>query len=112
MRTIKMGRDFSPCPGGRVREDGPRCAEAFREDTLRPALDAEDVVVLHLDCAEGYGSSFLDEAFGGLVRSGRYTAGELHRKLRLDSRDEVLVREIWSYIDHAREPASAGPAPV
>ena len=110
MRTIKMGRDFSPCPGGRVREDGPRCAEAFREDTLRPALEAEDVVVLHLDCAEGYGSSFLDEAFGGLVRSGRYTAGQLRRKLRLESRDETLTREIWSYIDQARGPAPPAPA--
>ena len=110
MRTIKMGRDFSPCPGGRVREDGPRCAEAFREDTLRPALEAEDVVVLHLDCAEGYGSSFLDEAFGGLVRSGRYTAGQLRRKLRLESRDETLTREIWSYIDQARGPAPPVPA--
>ena len=110
MRTIKMGRDFSPCPGGRVREDGPQCAEAFREDTLGPALDADDVVVLHLDCAEGYGSSFLDEAFGGLVRSGRHTAEELHRKLRLTSRDETLVREIWSYIDQAPAPAVSGPA--
>ena len=68
---------------------------------MRPALDAEDVVVLHLDCAEGYGSSFLSEAFGGLVRSGGYTSEQLHRKLRLQSRDAILVREIWSYIDHA-----------
>lgn len=110
MRTIRMGRDFSPCPGGRVRDDGPRCAEAFREDTLRPALETEDVVVLHLDCAEGYGSSFLDEAFGGLVRSGRYTADQLRRKLRLESRDETLIREIWSYIDQARGPAPPAPS--
>ena len=99
MRTIKMGRDFSHRPGGRSRDDGPSCAEAFRDDTLRPALEAEDVVVLHLDCAEGYGSSFLREAFGGLVRSGAYSPEQLHRKLRLESRDAVLVREIWSYID-------------
>ena len=104
MRTIRMGRDFSPCPGGRSRDDGPWCAEAFREDTLRPALEAEDVVVVHLDCAEGYGSSFLSEAFGGLVRpgSGGFTPEELHRKLRLESLDGILVREIWSYIDQAR----------
>ena len=71
---------------------------------MRPALDAEDVVVLHLDCAEGYGSSFLSEAFGGLVRpgTGGFTPEELHRKLRLESRDAILVREIWSYIDQAR----------
>ena len=97
-----MGRDFSPCPGGRSRDDGPWCAEAFREDTLKPALKAEDVVVVHLDCAEGYGSSFLSEAFGGLVRSGGFTPEELHRKLRLESRDAILTREIWSYIDQPR----------
>ena len=107
MRTIKMGRDFSPCPGGRSRDDGPWCAEAFREDTLRPALAGEDVVVLHLDCAEGYGSSFLNEAFGGLVRSGDFTAEQLHRKLRLESHDAILVREIWSYIDDADAHANA-----
>ena len=107
MRTIKMGRDFSPCPGGRSRDDGPWCAEAFREDTLRPALAEEDVVVLHLDCAEGYGSSFLSEAFGGLVRSGDFTAEQLHRKLRLESHDAILVREIWSYIDDADAHARA-----
>lgn len=101
MRTIKMGRDFSPCPGGRSRADGPWCAEAFREDTLLPALEAEDTVVLYLDCAEGYGSSFLSEAFGGLVSTGRYTADQLHEKLRFESRDPILVREIWSYIDKA-----------
>ena len=107
MRTIKMGRDFSPCPGGRSRDDGPWCGEAFREDTLRPALAEEDVVVLHLDCAEGYGSSFLSEAFGGLVRSGDFTAEQLHRKLRLESHDAILVREIWSYIDDADAHARA-----
>lgn len=101
MATIKIGRDFSPCPGGRSRADGPQCAEAFREDTLRPALEADDGVDLHLDCAQGYGSSFLEEAFGGLVRSGGFTAEQLHGKLRLHSRDEGLVREIWSYIDRA-----------
>ena len=101
MRTIKMSRDFSPCPGGRSRDDGPWCAEAFREDTLLPALDAEDTVVLHLDCAGGYGSSFLSEAFGGLVTSGRYTADQLRGKLRIESRDDILLREIWSYIDEA-----------
>lgn len=101
MAVIEIGRDFSPCPGGRSRADGPQCAEAFREDTLRPALEDEGGVDLHLDCAQGYGSSFLEEAFGGLVRSGGFTAEQLHGKLRLHSRDEGLVREIWSYIDRA-----------
>lgn len=100
MRTIKMSRDFSPHPGGRSRKDGPGCAEAFRDDTLGPALEQE-AVALELDCASGFASSFLDEAFGGLVRSGRFSAEELHEKLTIESRDASLVREIWSYIDGA-----------
>ncbi|MGH7012560.1 MAG: STAS-like domain-containing protein [Stellaceae bacterium] len=102
-RTISVGKDFNPAPAGRSFDDGPFSGEAFRKRVLIPALENANVVVVQLDDTEGYGSSFLEEAFGGLVRDGKFTAQQLHNKLRLQSdEDPSLVQEIWSYIDRAK----------
>lgn len=55
-----------------------------------------------MDGAEGFGSSFLEEAFGGLVRLRYFTKDDLHERLTIMSRDEALVEEIWEYIDGAQ----------
>lgn len=100
-RQISVGSDFSPFPAGRFRDDGPASGEAFRDDILVPALEQDDVVCVHLDDVEGYGSSFLDEAFGGLVRNAGFSAKELHDKLFLVTDDAGWEEEIWHYIDSA-----------
>lgn len=61
--------DFTKYPGGRYRTDGKGSAEAFREDHLEPALRDGGRVAVDLDGVLGAGSSFLEEAFGGLVRN-------------------------------------------
>lgn len=72
---IHVARDFSRFPGGRYKKDGPYSGEAFREEMLVPALlealKSNSVVEVELDGTAGYASSFLEEAFGGLVREGR-----------------------------------------
>ena len=68
---IFVAKDFSKHPAGRFLSDGPFSGERFREETLIPmiqALDAEEVITIHLDGTRGYGSSFLEESFGGLIR--------------------------------------------
>jgi len=51
----------------------------------------------------GYGSSFLEEAFGGLVRKNGFIASDLHKRLDVRSaNDRSLVTEVWSYIDDAK----------
>lgn len=79
--TIVVARDFSRYPGGRYKVDGEFSGEAFREEKLVPALreanDTRGRVVVDIDGAAGYPSSFLEEAFGGLVREGHFTAAEL-----------------------------------
>jgi len=106
IRVISVARDFSRFPAGRHRDDGPYSGELFRDNTLCPALTQESKVIVELDGTLGYGSSFLEEAFGGLVREGKVTKEVLHRKLELRSSDDSLTMEIWSYIDNAR-PARA-----
>ena len=84
MSTIRVV-DFARSPGGRYISDGPFSGELFREKVLRPALaDAEksgERVVVELDGTSGYGASFLEEAFGGLVRTGAYRQTELNALL-------------------------------
>ncbi len=104
-RVINVGRDFHSAPAGRSVDDGPYSGEAFRKRILIPALSAGLSVTVELDDTEGYGSSFLEEAFGGLIRSGTFTLEELKARLRLvSSEDPTLVTEIWSYIEQAQPP--------
>jgi hypothetical protein len=103
IKVINVARDFSRYPAGRYLEDGPHSGQAFRENHLRPVLnsDAEKIVV-ELDGARGYGSSFLEEAFGGLVRSG-FEASDLLKRLDLKSSDASLVEEIKNYIQESAQ---------
>lgn len=64
---------FSNTPFGRFSTDSAFSAERFRESVLIPALkeaDGGDIRIDFTKIALGVGSSFLEEAFGGLVRSG------------------------------------------
>jgi hypothetical protein len=67
---IEIAKDFSRYPSGRRIADGPHSGEKFREEFLVPALKTHDEVVIILDGVKGYPSSFTEEAFGGLVRTG------------------------------------------
>jgi hypothetical protein len=102
VKIIKVARDFSSEPAGRYRSDGPNSGERFRDNYLVTALREEaEKVVVDLNDLEGYGSSFLEESFGGLVRLGYFTKEQLHAKMELRASDQALVLEIWSYVDDA-----------
>ena len=85
-RVISIAVDYSKSPGGRFRSYGPFSGEEFRDDVLLPALRSAladgSVVIVELDGTFGYPASFLEEAFGGLVRRG-FSRIELERHLRL-----------------------------
>jgi len=91
---INIARDFSKTPVGRYRADGPYSGEVFREDFLIPSLNRGDVIVV-LDGTDGYPSSFLEEAFGGLLRLNRWTANELlkHLSIRAGSAEYEPYRD-------------------
>lgn len=95
--VIDIAAQFTRYPAGRYRTDGHFSGERFRDDYLVPALQAGPVEV-RLDGTAGYGSSFLEEAFGGLARLKLYDAGELLRRLSFVSRDPSLIDEIRDYI--------------
>ncbi len=98
-KTITVATDFSRYPAGRFLDDGPYSGERFREEFLRPVLDRNENAVIKLDGVRGYGSSFLEEAFGGLVRNG-YDIERIKQAFDLISVDTSLVAEIRNYIEH------------
>lgn len=103
-KTIYIARDFSPAPAGRYPEDGPYNGAAFREQLLLPAMREHESVEVNLDDTGGYGSSFLEEAFGGLVRAG-FTVKQLHDKLRVISSRKSYETKVWGYIERAAHAA-------
>lgn len=100
---IYVAKDFSTAPTGRFYGDGPYSGERFREELLIPALDSGDKLEIKIDDTSGYGSSFLEEAFGGLVRKG-YNKRDLLDRIMITYKDEdfAFYKElIQSYINEA-----------
>lgn len=90
--------NFSENPSGRYVTDGPNSGQRFRDEILVPALDSGSGVTVSLDGALGFGSSFLEEAFGGLVRLG-YKATELRNRMKIVTKIGIYEKRIWRYID-------------
>src|SRR5262245_3798188 len=95
-KMISIAKEFSKVPGGRWRKDGPFSGQEVREDVLAPALQAVrekegDVVIVSLDGVAGYGSSFLEESFGGIVRANIMPPELLRKKLQIRASDPVFV---------------------
>jgi hypothetical protein len=102
-QVINVAQDFYDAPVGRYPADGKYNGERFRNEILVPHLNNDGDILIDLDGTDGYGSSFLDEAFGGLVRLCGYTSQELHKRLTFKSEeDESFIGEIWDYIDTAK----------
>ena len=97
-KIINVARDFARYPAGRYISDGPYSGEEFRKRLLLPAYTGStDRVVIEFDGARGYGSSFLEEAFGGLVRAG-VNGNEIIARTDFRATDKSLVEEIHTYI--------------
>ena len=97
-KIISVAEDFSRFPAGRFRSDGPHSGQAFKDELLLPALQRTGAVRVLLDGTMGYGSSFLEEAFGGLVRENGYLPGELEDRLTIEALDSSLIKEVWEYV--------------
>lgn len=86
MATIRVA-DHAPSPGGRYIKDGEFSGEWFRNEFLVPALRnavaGDDTLTVELDGTSGYGSSFLEEAFGGLIRKRYFEPQIVRSKLKI-----------------------------
>jgi len=92
---LSIAETFSRYPAGRYRSDGPFSGERFREELLVPALleadSAGSELVVQLDGTTTYSSSFLEESFGGLVRSKRVPLHTIQKRLKIRA-DDIAFR--------------------
>lgn len=105
MTQISLAKDFSVFPAGRYRRNAKHSGEAFRDDILYPALQKADQVQVVLDGTRGFNPSFLEEAFGGLIRVRGMTKADLDAKMELICSDRSIVIEIQRYIENAQKVA-------
>lgn len=97
---IDIASQFSQTPGARYYSDGPYSGQEFREKFLVQYFDTSnkvDQIQINLDGTEGFATSFLEEAFGGLARL--FGADVCLKKIHFISNDEpYLVDEINQYM--------------
>ena len=90
--SISIAKDFSQFPAGRYAGDGDFNGTRFRKEKLVPALRmcGSSVVEVSFDGVAGFGSSFLEEAFGGLVRVEGMDKEFLDKHLKISTLEEDL----------------------
>ena len=107
--TIKLNiaEEFTSFPIGRYRDDSNLSGEVFREDILIPALRraAAAGVVLEVDFTgmESLNCSFLEEGFGGAVRTGEWTAEQVLGLIRFVPDNDLYAIYIKDAKDYIRE---------
>lgn len=91
IKEINLIKEFSTKPYGRNHQDvTPEeykdTGEAFRLNILAPALQDKnnEKVRVILTGYNRYARSFLDEAFGGLIRASGFTYDELCNRLEYE----------------------------
>lgn len=100
MKIISIAKEYTNTPGARYRKDGKFSGEEFREKFLEPEFlsGSNTKMLVDLDGTEGYATSFLEEAFGGLARK----VGKAIVKERISFKsdeDPSLIDEAIQYID-------------
>jgi hypothetical protein len=108
---IIIAKDFSRTPGARTPEEGPFPGCLFRDQLLVPklknAIENGIKLIVDLDGVSGLGTSFLEEAFGGLIRESGFKYSEIVPCLQIKSEeDETYKDEIMQYLKDANEVAN------
>lgn len=101
MTTLRIA-DFTRYPGGRYKKISKFSGEEYRDEHLFPALKDGEVVIVELDGTVGYGSSFLDELFGGIVRKMHWrSVSDFDSHILLRSKDRSFIDEVRQYVTEA-----------
>jgi hypothetical protein len=109
---LKVANDFSRTPGPRHIHEGKFSGEQFRKDVLLPklreAIEKKQPLTVDLDGTAGFGTSFLEESFGGLIRHDKFPLLTLDAALKFVSNEEPeLLDEIKEYMRDAEQERTA-----
>ena len=102
---IHVAGDYSATPLGRYRRQGEFSGQRFREDFLIPALENNEKIIVNFDGVAGLPSSFLEEAFGGLVRTGTISSVDFFKRVLIEVTNpalELVRKRIRRYVENAK----------
>jgi len=107
-KEFKVVTEFSETPGPRFRDEGDFSGEELREDHLLPlvrdTIENDQTLLVDLDGTHGYLTSFLEEAFGGLIRVDKIQFEILSKVLSFKSDEEkYLIDDIDGYMQDAQD---------
>lgn len=102
-----IANEFSKTPGPRFRDEGRYSGEELREEYLVPLVKSvvqqKSKIIVDLDGTHGYLTSFLEEAFGGLIRVDKFNLRELNQIFEFKSDEEpYLIDDIKEYMEDAQ----------
>jgi len=103
--VLNIAREFSETPGPRDRSEGEFSGKQFLEELLRPRFEQVrregQTLLVDLDGTEGYSTSFLEAAFGGLAREVGKAAVVKTLTFKSDS-EPYLIEEIKKYVSDVK----------
>ena len=110
---ILVAKEFSRAPGPRYISEGPYSGESFRKEILCPrvkeAIQKGETLDVVLDGTHGFGTSFLEEAFGGLIREDELSYQDIMSVLNIISEEEdYLIDDIKQYLLDASQANEKG----
>jgi hypothetical protein len=105
--SLVVAKEFTSTPGSRYKIEGDFSGELFRQSVLKPklkqAIDENAKLFIDLDGTAGYGTSFLEEAFGGLIRENGYDYQTIIDHIEFKSEEEeYLIEDIYEYLKDAQ----------
>jgi len=109
MLHLSVAKDFTKTPGFRYKHQSPGTSgEEFRDKLLEPkyhqAVKENVKLEVNLDGTNGYLTSFVEEAFGGLQRKDR-GRNILDNIVVIANEEKHWVQDIKRYVDEARASA-------
>ena len=108
---INVVKEYTDKPGARYESQGSNSGQKFRDTILYPkfleAIEKNETLTVNLDGGYGYGSSFLEETFGGLVRRLKKEKNDNYRKVKeiiiISNDNKTWIKKIAEYIKEAIE---------
>lgn len=106
---INVVKEYTDKPGARYESQGSNSGQKFRDTILYPkfieAIEKNETLIVDLDGGYGYGSSFLEETFGGLVRRLKKENNDSYKRVGeiiiISNDNKTWIEKIKGYIKEA-----------